>query len=78
MPIAASPKGAGKSTLVRVLCGLDPVRSGRIVKGGIEIHGQAAQRRAAAGMGVVLANRRLAGWRSDRKGGRQGDAEPFG
>jgi ABC-type branched-subunit amino acid transport system ATPase component len=55
------PNGAGKSTLVRALCGLNPVRSGRIVKDGVEIHSQAPHRRAAAGMGVVLENRRLFG-----------------
>ncbi|MGL4286198.1 MAG: ABC transporter ATP-binding protein [Phreatobacter sp.] len=55
------PNGAGKSTLVRALCGLNPVRSGRIVKDGREIQAVAAHRRAAAGIGVVLENRRLFG-----------------
>jgi ABC-type branched-subunit amino acid transport system ATPase component len=55
------PNGAGKSTLVRALCGLNPLRSGRIVKDGVEIGGQAAHRRAAAGVAVVLENRRLFG-----------------
>ncbi|QCI63306.1 ABC transporter ATP-binding protein [Phreatobacter stygius] len=55
------PNGAGKSTLVRALCGLNPVRSGRIVKDNREIHGLPAHRRTAAGIGVVLENRRLFG-----------------
>ena len=55
------PNGAGKSTLVRAVCGLNPVRAGRIVKDDIELNGVPPHRRAAAGIAVVLENRRLFG-----------------
>ena len=55
------PNGAGKSTLVRVLCGLNAIWAGRVVKDGAELNSTPPHRRAAAGIGVVLENRRLFG-----------------
>jgi branched-chain amino acid transport system ATP-binding protein/nonpolar-amino-acid-transporting ATPase len=55
------PNGAGKSTLVRAICGLIPIWKGRIVKDDVELNGAPPHRRAAAGIGVVLENRRLFG-----------------
>jgi len=55
------PNGAGKSTLVRAVCGLNPIWTGRIVKDDIELNRAPPHRRAAAGMAVVLENRRLFG-----------------
>jgi ABC-type branched-subunit amino acid transport system ATPase component len=55
------PNGAGKSTLVRAVCGLNPIWAGRIVKDDIELNGAPSHRRAAAGIAVVLENRRLFG-----------------
>jgi ABC-type branched-subunit amino acid transport system ATPase component len=55
------PNGAGKSTLVRAMCGLVPIWKGRIVKDDVELSGAPPHRRAAAGIGVVLENRRLFG-----------------
>ena len=55
------PNGAGKSTLVRVLCGLNPVWAGRISKDGIDLTLKPPHGRPAAGIGVVLENRRLFG-----------------
>jgi branched-chain amino acid transport system ATP-binding protein/nonpolar-amino-acid-transporting ATPase len=55
------PNGAGKSTLVRAMCGLIPIWKGRISKDDVELNGAPSHRRAAAGIGVVLENRRLFG-----------------
>ena len=55
------PNGAGKSTLVRAMCGLIPIWNGRMVKDNVELNGTPPHRRAAAGIGVVLENRRLFG-----------------
>jgi len=53
--------GAGKSTLVAALCGLIPVRKGRIVYRGTDITRLAAHQRARRGIGVVLEGRHLFG-----------------
>jgi len=53
--------GAGKSTLVAELCGLIPVRKGRIVYRGTDITRLAAHQRARRGIGVVLEGRHLFG-----------------
>lgn len=55
------PNGAGKSTLVRAVCGLNPIWTGRIIKDDVELNNAPPHRRAAAGIGVVLENRRLFG-----------------
>ena len=51
--------GAGKSTLVAALCGLIPVREGRIVHQGTDVTRLAAHQRARRGIGVVLEGRHL-------------------
>ena len=51
--------GAGKSTLVAALCGLIPVRAGRIVHQGTDVTRLAAHQRARRGIGVVLEGRHL-------------------
>src|SRR4051812_35352610 len=53
--------GAGKSTLVAALCGLIPVRKGRIVYRGTDVTELAAHQRARRGIGVVLEGRHLFG-----------------
>lgn len=53
--------GAGKSTLVAALCGLLPVRAGRIVHQGMDVAGLPAHERVRRGMGVVLEGRHLFG-----------------
>jgi branched-chain amino acid transport system ATP-binding protein len=53
--------GAGKSTLVAALCGLIPLRKGRIVYRGTDVTGLAAHQRARRGIGVVLEGRHLFG-----------------
>lgn len=59
--------GAGKSTLVSAICGLIPIRRGRIVKDGRPIHRLPAHRRAEMGIAVVLENRHLFGELSVRQ-----------
>ena len=59
--------GAGKSTLVSAICGLIPIRQGRIVKDGYPIHTLPAHRRAEMGIAVVLENRHLFGELSVRQ-----------
>ena len=53
--------GAGKSTLVAALCGLVPVREGRILHQGVDITRLPAQRRVRLGIGAVLEGRHLFG-----------------
>jgi len=58
--------GAGKTTLVRRICGLLHGRSGRILKGGVDISATPAHELARHGVAVVLENRRLFGEMSVR------------
>src|SRR3954471_18159905 len=53
--------GAGKSTLVAALCGLILLRRGRIVSGGPNATGLAANQGAGRGMGVVRKGRHFFG-----------------
>ena len=53
--------GAGKSTLVAALCGLIPVRAGRIVQAGADVTRLPAHQRVRGGIGVVLEGRHLFG-----------------
>ena len=59
--------GAGKSTLVSAICGLIPIRRGRIMKDGCALHTLPAYRRAGMGIAVVLENRHLFGELSVRQ-----------
>ena len=59
--------GAGKSTLVSAICGLIPIRRGRIIKDGCALHTLPAYRRAGMGIAVVLENRHLFGELSVRQ-----------
>ena len=47
------PNGAGKSTLLSVVAGLHPLRSGRVVWGGVDVSRAAADARARAGMTLI-------------------------
>jgi ABC-type branched-subunit amino acid transport system ATPase component len=47
------PNGAGKSTLLKAVIGLLPPRSGRVVFAGRDTTGDAAEDKAAAGIGYV-------------------------
>jgi len=53
--------GAGKSTLVAALCGLLPVRAGRIVHLGTDVTRLPAHKRVRRGIGVVLEGRHVFG-----------------
>jgi ABC-type branched-subunit amino acid transport system ATPase component len=53
--------GAGKTALVRTICGLLRARSGRIVKDGIDISQTPPHEMVRHGIAVVLENRRLFG-----------------
>jgi len=47
------PNGAGKSTLLSVVAGLHPLRSGRVLWGGVDISRAAPDERARAGMTLI-------------------------
>ena len=51
--------GVGKTTLIRALMGLNPVRHGSILLAGEDITGLAPERRARLGVGFVPQGRRL-------------------
>lgn len=51
--------GHGKSTLLKAICGLVPVRSGAILYGGKPINGLTAPQRVAEGLVYVAEDRRL-------------------
>jgi ABC-type branched-subunit amino acid transport system ATPase component len=51
--------GVGKSTLVRCLAGLLPIRGGRIRMADIDVTGRAAHEMAAMGLGVLLQGKRM-------------------
>jgi branched-chain amino acid transport system ATP-binding protein len=51
--------GAGKTTLLRTIAGLHRPTSGSVVLDGADITGQRAERRVAAGVGMVPEGRRL-------------------
>jgi branched-chain amino acid transport system ATP-binding protein len=53
------PNGAGKTTLVNALCGVQPVRAGRIVLAGDDITHLPPHRFCEAGIAVVPEGRRL-------------------
>jgi ABC-type branched-subunit amino acid transport system ATPase component len=53
--------GAGKTTLARAICGLNPARSGSIVKNGADITTLPAHEMPKHGLAIVLENRRLFG-----------------
>jgi len=53
--------GAGKSTVVRAICGLLPIGAGRITHDGKEIQSLPAHLRSQHGIAVVLENRHLFG-----------------
>src|SRR5215217_1712005 len=49
--------GAGKSTLMRALAGLEPIWKGDVIFNGASLARQPAQKRARAGMSLVLEGR---------------------
>jgi branched-chain amino acid transport system ATP-binding protein len=51
--------GAGKTTLLRTIAGLHRPTSGSVLLGGADITGERAERRVAAGIGMVPEGRRL-------------------
>jgi branched-chain amino acid transport system ATP-binding protein len=53
------PNGAGKTTLINALCGIQPVRGGRIVFDGRDVTQLAPHLFCAAGIAVVPEGRRL-------------------
>jgi ABC-type branched-subunit amino acid transport system ATPase component len=53
--------GAGKTTMVRTICGLNRARSGSIRKNDVDITAAPAHHLARHGLAVVLENRRLFG-----------------
>ena len=57
----AGPNGHGKSTLLKTLCGLLPLRSGKIIFQGEDISRLDAQQRVERGLVYVAEDRRLFG-----------------
>ena len=57
----AGPNGHGKSTLLKTLCGLLPLRSGKILFEGEDISRLNAQQRVERGLAYVAEDRRLFG-----------------
>ena len=51
--------GAGKSTLMRTIAGLHRPTTGSVLLDGVEVTGQRAERRLAAGIAMVPEGRRL-------------------
>lgn len=53
------PNGSGKSTILKAIMGLTPVRSGKVILGGVDITNRPAHEMIEHGMSMVLERRRL-------------------
>src|SRR5690348_1945573 len=57
--VLVGASGAGKTTLVRTIAGLNRVQSGRVWFAGRDISGMPAHRRVRAGLAMIPEGRRL-------------------